>query len=74
MTTLKGHFDGKQIVLDEPVPPGLAPNTPVTVIVGQPSDQEETVLDKIAKLARPCGLPPDFAEQHEHYTKGTPKR
>ena len=73
MTTLKGHFDGERIVLDEPVPPGLAANTPVTVIVGQPVEGE-TVLDKIAKLSRPCGLPPDFAEQHEHYVKGTPKR
>ena len=75
MTPLKGPFDGKQIVLDEPVPPGLPANTPVTVILGRPADQEETVLDKIAKLAvKNDDLPPDFSEQHEHYTKGLPRR
>jgi len=32
--TLKAHFDGKQICLDEPG--DLAPNTPVLVVVPQP--------------------------------------
>ncbi len=38
-TTLKGHFDGKQIVLDEPPPPGLPLNARVTVHIenGQPA-------------------------------------
>ncbi len=73
MTVLKGRFEGEKIVLDEPVPPGLAANTPVTVIVAEPA-QRGTVLDKIAKLSRPCGLPPDFSERHEHYVKGAPRR
>lgn len=34
-----------------------------------------TVLDRIAKLAESSDdLPPDHAEQHEHYVKGTPRK
>jgi hypothetical protein len=85
ITSLKAHFDGKGIVLDEPLPRDLPPNTPVEVRFKTPlsengqtpveaNSREETVLDKIAKLAKPGGLPPDFAAQHDHYVKGLPKR
>ncbi|MBY0522859.1 MAG: hypothetical protein K2R98_05655 [Gemmataceae bacterium] len=30
---LRGHFDGQQIVLDQPVPSGLKVNTPVEVVI-----------------------------------------
>jgi hypothetical protein len=34
-----------------------------------------TVLDRIAKLAESSDdLPPDYAEQHEHYVKGAPRK
>ncbi len=72
MTTLNGHFDGKQIVLDDPIPAWLKPNTPVTVTVN--GNSQESVLDRIGRLSRPLGLPPDYSEQHDHYTRGTPKR
>lgn len=36
---LPAHFDGKQIVLDEPYP--LEPNTPLTVVVSSTEDDEE---------------------------------
>jgi len=42
------------------------------VIFNDPPRAES--LAKVAKLAKPAGLPPDFAEQHEHYLKGTPRR
>ena len=29
---LRGHFNGQQIVLDQPVPPELKPNTPVQIM------------------------------------------
>ena len=32
--TLKAHYDGKQVCLDEPI--DLAPNTPMLVTVAQP--------------------------------------
>ena len=68
---VRGHFDGQQIVLDEPVPEHVNSNAPVEVrFLEEPSK----ALDEIAKLARPCGLPPDFSEQFEHYVKGLPRR
>jgi hypothetical protein len=37
--TLKAHYDGKQVCLDEPI--DLAPNTPMLVTIAQP-DAEAT--------------------------------
>ncbi|HPD29757.1 MAG TPA: hypothetical protein PLL20_07160 [Phycisphaerae bacterium] len=72
MTIVNGHFDGQRVVLDEPVPSGVSANTPVKVVFD--SEGADDVLAEIARLGRPGGLPPDFAEQHEHYVKGTPRR
>lgn len=69
---LSGHFDGRQVVLDEPVPANIAPQTPVKIVF-EP-ERTEHVLERIAKLAGPGGMPPDYSEQHEHYVKGTPRR
>ena len=72
MTVLKGHYDGQRVVLDEPVPPGVNADTPVRVVFG--ADDASTVLADIARLGCAGGLAPDFAEQHEHYAKGKPRR
>jgi len=73
MEVLKGHFDGKQVVLDDPVPSDIAPDTPVKVIFER--NHGDTVLDRLARLAGPGdGVPPDYAEQHDHYVKGTPRK
>lgn len=72
MTIVNGHFDGQRVVLDEPVPSGVSANTPVKVVFD--SEGADDVLAEIARLGRPGGLPPDLAEQHEHYVKGTPRR
>lgn len=71
MTQLKAHFDGQRIVLDEPAPPELAPNTKVTILV---PNGDESVLERIAKLAVDSKLPTDFSAQHDHYVKGAPRR
>ncbi len=71
MTILKGHYDGKTIVLDEPVPEEISADTPVQILFE--GNSGESVLDRIAKLARPANLPPDFSEQDEHYVKGRPR-
>ena len=39
MIKLRGHFDGTVIVLDDPVPPGMLPNTVVEVVV--PADRAQ---------------------------------
>jgi hypothetical protein len=72
MTIVKGHYDGSRVVLDEPVPSGIAPDTPVHVYFGDGQTRE--VFTELARLARPGGLPRDFSEQHEHYVKGTPRK
>lgn len=69
---LKGYFDGKRILLDEPIPEGLPSNVHVRVTV-EPDVQKDP-FDQIADLAVKGGLPPDFSQQHEHYTKGTPRK
>jgi hypothetical protein len=33
MVRIRGHFDGNQVVLDEPAPEELKPNTPVEIVV-----------------------------------------
>jgi hypothetical protein len=72
MTILNGHFDGKRVVLDEPVPADIAADTPVQVYFGNGDARE--AFAELAKIARPGGLPRDFSEQHDHYVKGTPRK
>ena len=72
MTIINGHYDGKRVVLDEPVPASIPADTPVRVVFD--GADAKSVLGEIGKLARPGGLPQDFSEQHEHYIKGTPRK
>lgn len=72
MTVLKAHFDGRHIVLDEPAPPDLRPNSPVSEVVG--NSDANSVLAQIAAMAVNGGKPSDFSQQHEHFVKGTPRR
>lgn len=73
MTIVSGHYDGKRVVLDEPVPADIVAHTPVRVAL-EPASAKH-VLARIAELAVSTDdLPPDYSEQHEHYVKGTPRR
>lgn len=74
MTILKGHFDGKQIVLDDPVPSTVPANTKVRVIVEEPGAASPRSLQEIAGMAVDADLPRDFSTQHAHYTKGFPRK
>ena len=71
MVVLTGKFDGKNFVPDRP-PDNLPINTPVQILVDLPA--KTGPFDAIIGIAGDAELPPDFAAQHEHYTKGTPKR
>jgi hypothetical protein len=71
MVVLTGKFDGKGFVVDG-IPPDLAPGTPVRVVV--PTSKRPTAFAEMAAKAIAGNLPPDFAAQHEHYVKGTPKK
>jgi hypothetical protein len=61
MTRLRGHFDGRGVVLDEAPPAELKPNTPVEVLVVD--DERRQAIDAFLKFmkelwSRP--LPADF--------------
>jgi hypothetical protein len=73
MVVLKGRYDGRNVVLEASVPTDIPPNTPVSVVFSQGEDGE-SVLSRVAKLAVKGNLPRDYSAQHEHYTKGTPRR
>ena len=74
MTVLNGHFDGKQIVLDEPMPEAVPVNARVRVIVEEAGSAKPRSLREIAEMAVDAELPRDFSTQHAHYTKGFPRK
>jgi hypothetical protein len=75
MVTVKAHFDGQQIQLDEPVE--LKPNTKLLVTVledGEKAPHQPTLFDVVAPLIGTVEGSEDWAEEHDHYLYGTPKR
>lgn len=72
--TYTGEVRGGVVVLDEGVPPPPE-GTKVQI---QPIELQQD-LDALRELllsvaGKAQGLPPDMAEQHDHYLHGTPKR
>jgi hypothetical protein len=71
--TVQGTVINGTIVLDanQALPEGAR----VSVTVEAEPGQQESLRDVLMKYAG-CmkGLPPDMAEQHDHYIHGTPKR
>ena len=55
MTILNAHYDGKQVVLDDPIPADLQPNTRVQVIIEAPAKPRS--LARIAAMATETDLP-----------------
>ena len=49
MKTLNGHFDGKHIVLDDPV--ALKPNTRVKIIAVENGSSDAEIIDGCAHLS-----------------------
>ena len=53
MRTLSAHFDGKNIVLDEPA--GLKPNTKVQVVVPEEEGKPVTgLIESCARVSEPA--------------------
>jgi hypothetical protein len=76
----KGHVEKGIVVLDDPValPDGLKVQIEL-LPAGQAGivtdDNTETLGQKLLKHAgKAIGLPPDLAENHDHYLYGTPKK
>jgi hypothetical protein len=74
MTVLNAHFDGKQIVLDDPMPHTVPVNAKVRVIVEESGSAKPRCLQQIAEMAVDAELPRDFSTQHAHYAKGFPRK
>ncbi len=74
--TLRGTVVNGQIVLDEVAP--LPDGTRVEVTLKEEAKPAEGGKPTLRGLLKYAGcmpdLPPDFAEQHDHYIHGTPKR
>ena len=71
--TYRGHIKNGQILLDDPV--NLPDGAEVHVEVVENVELKPTIWDKLLKLAGTVeGLPPDIAQNHDHYLYGTPKR
>ena len=75
MIALRGHFDGKVIVPDEPV--NLPRDQPLVVHIEIAKDGKkgQSVLEWMDQVeVDDSSLPPDLAHQHDHYLYGTPKK
>ncbi len=74
--TLQGTVIKGAIVLDHPAP--VPDGTRVVLNLQEETPAAETGKLTLAFLLKYAGcmsdLPPDFAEQHDHYIHGTPKR
>jgi hypothetical protein len=72
--TFRGRVQGNTIILDQPI--GLPDGTVVQVTEIDPGEgRVPSMLESLAEFAG-CidDLPEDFAENHDHYIHGTPKR
>jgi hypothetical protein len=71
--TIAGTIKGSTVLLDEA--PSVPDGTRVDVVLPPVKDEGEPTLKNLLDLAG-CvkGMPADFAEQHDHYIHGTPKR
>jgi hypothetical protein len=73
--TYRGHIKNGQITLDEPValPEGAKVNVNVEVVSN--GQELPTIWEQLREMAGTVeGLPPDMAENHDHYLYGTPKK
>lgn len=75
-TYVTGTVVGGRIELDGPPPPdGTKVRVSVDAVTPPPADTDEPTLAFMLNFAGTVpGLPVDFAEQHDHYIHGTPKR
>jgi hypothetical protein len=75
MFAIKGHFDGKVFVPDEPV--NVPTNRPLVLHVelepteGTPAGD---VWDTLERQVGTVDAPHDWSSEHDHYLYGTPKR
>lgn len=78
MVAIKGHFDGKVFVPDEPVdlPRGQAVVMHVQRAPASPPESQkgQSLLEAIGPHIGSVTMPADWSVEHDHYLYGTPKR
>jgi hypothetical protein len=72
--TLTGTIKNGVVVFDHA--PAIDDGTRVTVVLPAtiPGSAKPTLADLLDLAGSVKGLPPDFADQHDHYLHGTPKK
>ena len=72
--TYTGEVRNGMVVFDEGTPP-LPEGTRVNIEADELEKDLDDLRDLLLEFAgKAVGLPPDMAEQHDHYLHGTPKR
>jgi hypothetical protein len=76
MIGIRCHFDGKVFVPDQPVnlPIGRTLILHVEVAPEQITTATRSLWDTFKELEGTIEAPSDWAEEHDHYLYGTPKR
>ena len=70
--SILGHFDGRVIVPDEPLP--LVAGQRLRVEVEAIDEEKSRFADLLGLAADLPEAPPDLSSQHDHYLYGTPKQ
>jgi hypothetical protein len=72
--TYTGEVRNGMVVFDEGTPP-LPEGTRVNIEAAELEKDLDDLRNLLLEFAgKAVGLPPDMAEQHDHYLHGTPKR
>jgi len=77
---VRAHIQNGQLILDEPLALPDGTEVDLSVSVRPTEDREEpqqaeNLLEQLREMIGSAeGLPSDYAEQHDHYLYGTPKR
>ena len=89
MFTIEAHVENGRVVVDEPLPEHVSDGMRVQVVVSDSSansppvaetldvEEDDDALAQIERMGKALDhldFPPDFAEQHKHYSKGLAKR
>jgi hypothetical protein len=66
---LRGHFDGNKVVLDEPAPELLKPNTPVEIVVLDDREKALAEMQAFLKDLWSKPLPPGIKPAERRWTR-----
>lgn len=69
MLHIRGHFDGSHVVLDEPIPIQLRPNTQVEVVVFDEREKALAERDAFLKELWSRPIPPGIVRPERRWTR-----